>query len=360
GGDAPVARAVIFGILGRIATLRGGGANLLNALALALLLLGAWGGGSSRGLVLSFSAVTGILLLAPGEGRAPRPKGVLRRLRRGILRGLRVSSGAWLGASVPLLLWTPEMVPWGPIFSLLFLPLLGALLATGVLSLLPGASLLDPLLGPILCAEVGLLEGLARLLDHLPATPWSWPPIPPIAGALAVASVAAFIRGRASRGWPVALILLAALAALRPPQGPGASLISLGRGQGLLIRGEESTLLLDAGSVDRAAGGAIAIRDTLRAAGRDRCDLVLLSHPHADHVLALPGLLERIPIGGVAVGPRFGISPLGAALLGSSTPRGAIRRSSSTPSTTTPWWRVSGDTASIWWRRGICRRWGLR
>ena len=31
------------------------------------------------------------------------------------------------------------------------------------------------------------------------------------------------------------------------------------------------------------------IRDALRKGGRNHVDLVILSHPHADHLVALPG-----------------------------------------------------------------------
>ncbi len=324
GADAPVLRAVVFGVLATSATLRGRDEALGHRLALTLLLLGATsvGEAAGAGFVLSFAAVVGIALAQEEREPAPAPR-LLRRAWLWTGRSLRISLGAWLGASIPLVFWTPEFVPWSPIFALLFVPVLAALLASGLVALLPPLPLLEPALEWVMNVEIRVFEELALLLDRLPLTPWSLPPIPPIALALALASAAAALVSLARRGgvepragrWPHLLLALALVVAVVPRSPPGATLLDLGRGQGFLLRGKSATLLFDAGSLDRYQGGAIAIRDELRRHGLARLDLMVLSHAHADHMNALLALPDLVTLGAVAVPPRFGEAEMGRALL---------------------------------------------
>ncbi|MEE8141821.1 MAG: ComEC/Rec2 family competence protein, partial [Planctomycetota bacterium] len=316
GGDAPVVRAVVFGVLGSIAVWRGRGPSLANALAAAFLLLSAWRGGSeiSASFLFSFCAVAGIAFLRADEAHPSEPQSWRQRFLRRQRHTLKISASAWLGVSIPLVWWTPEVVVWAPLFSLLLIPLLTLLLCTGVGALLPALPGSDWILGGCCRSAVWLLEELSLQLDRLPGTPGSWPLLPPLAVALAITSGAAWLRGRRSRGWPLLLLGAAGVAALAPRPGPSATLLAMGRGQALLIQGQEGTLLYDAGSLDRREGGALVIREALREGGRCHLDLVILSHPHADHLVAIPGLLERISIGTVLVGPRFQDSELGSAV----------------------------------------------
>jgi len=97
-------------------------------------------------------------------------------------------------------------------------------------------------------------------------------------------------------------------------QTPALIAPNLYRGQSVILSGDRTTIVLDAGRIDLPEGGAGVIANSLWRAGKQRIDALLLSHPHADHVLAVPGLLERISIGMVFVGPRFTDQSLGKAI----------------------------------------------
>lgn len=320
GGDAPVVRAVVAGTLGTLAMACGRRGDLTNALAVSLLLVGAWRGDEAAraSFLFSFSAVAGIAFLAGrddarGDDHPSLASGFRVRLVRVLSRSLGVSFGAWLGASIPLLWWTPETVPLGPVFALLFLPLLAILLTLGIISCLTFSPLLA-VLAPLVGTTVRAMDVLSRGLDALPGTPGAWPPVAPLALGLALASVAVAVRLRGAQGWPCFLLVLAVVAALAPAAPAAGSLVPVGRGQLFAVVASSATVVLDAGSLDRPHGGALLLRDVLRRHGSDRIDLLVLSHPHWDHINALPALLERLRIGAIAVGPRFEEVPLGHAM----------------------------------------------
>ena len=303
GGDPPVVRAVFFGAIGAVAAVRGERGRTPHHLAVTFVLLVAWRGSTvlQPSFLFSFCAVAGIALWSRRNGG-----------RAWWSRSLRVSLGAWLGVSVPLAWFTPSVVYLSPFFSLAFVPLLTALLATGMVAALVGSSL-DPIAAPLLAIEIELLEGLAGRLDRLPGTPGQWPPLPPAAISLAILSLFAVRRARIR----LASFLIAGAigGALAPSPGPSLSLIDVGHGQAALLRGAPGAVLFDAGSLRQIDGGANAIARELHTLRDDGVDALFVSHPHADHLSALFLLPERIRIGRVFVGPRFDESDLGAVVL---------------------------------------------
>lgn len=305
GTDAPVLRAVLLAACACVATVRGRNRSLANPLAAVFLLVCAMSDGRvvAPGLLLSFCAVAAIAMLPPAPARTVRSS----RLRR----ALQISIAACWGASVPLVWWSPEVVPWGPFATLLLLPLLTIVLATGLLSLLPGTALFDRCLEWIASLAIGALDTATVWLDHLPATPTCWPALRPLSLALLLAAAGGFLLGHRYRRLAPAILLLAVLPTLAPPPRTGGELVPLGRGQGLLLVGPRATVLYDAGSADAPNGGSAAIRRALRRYGRMHVDLLVLSHPHADHMNAVLSLLRDVSLGTVVVGPRFADVPLG-------------------------------------------------
>ena len=75
------------------------------------------------------------------------------------------------------------------------------------------------------------------------------------------------------------------------------------------------TILYDGGSNHGGDPGRYLIAPALWAAGRSRIDVVVLSHPHRDHVNGLPELLERFPVGLLIVPPGFEQARLGRTVL---------------------------------------------
>ena len=88
--------------------------------------------------------------------------------------------------------------------------------------------------------------------------------------------------------------------------GPGdtrLTFLSVGQGDCAVFRSEGRTILIDAGPAGRGTdAGAKIIVPKLRQMGVSRVDLILLSHPDADHVGGTGAILEAYP------GARIGIS----------------------------------------------------
>jgi ComEC/Rec2-related protein len=324
GAEPPVLRATIFCVGAFLVHSRAVRPRLPELWALSFLVVtGVSNEERSLGLWLSFLAVAAIALAlerrTPGRGALPGTMNAGGRKGRrlaGLLEGLRIASAAWIGTHLLLVHLTPELVLIGPPISVLLAPWMVGVLVTTLLATLPdlGGALALPL-----DSLVGVGIALAEQLDRLPGTPTIAPPLSPVLLDLLLLAALALLCGgrRLTRG--LLVLTLAALLFLPnlPRRATGTLLLAppLGQGQGVYILGGEETILLDAGSVDLAEGGAPALHRELWREGRDRIDLLVLSHPHADHVLAVPGLLRRLSVSAVLVPPRFGDSALGAAIL---------------------------------------------
>jgi beta-lactamase superfamily II metal-dependent hydrolase len=68
----------------------------------------------------------------------------------------------------------------------------------------------------------------------------------------------------------------------------------VGQGDAILLQGPDFTLLIDAGRHDRND-----VLPYLRSVGVERLDLLVGTHPHADHIGQFPQVLEALPVGEV-------------------------------------------------------------
>ncbi|MEM1485422.1 MBL fold metallo-hydrolase [Oscillospiraceae bacterium PP1C4] len=71
--------------------------------------------------------------------------------------------------------------------------------------------------------------------------------------------------------------------------------IDVGQGDCELIQTPEQSILIDAGDV----GGGEAIADYLKAQGIKRLDIVIATHPHADHIGGMTDIIKKFEIGKV-------------------------------------------------------------
>lgn len=186
GGAAPVLRALAAVAFTWGAPVFGRrphyGRGLLLAAAVTLLIDPA--AARSPGVLLSFSAVGGILAfghlpfrsdgadaddlddalaaLEDGEG--------LRAFRHRLATGLRIGFGAWLGTAPATLGIFGTLAPWAPIASLVLAPLVALLIA------LLGATLALPLIAPLTTAPAELLRRGLMQSALLPGANLAGPP----------------------------------------------------------------------------------------------------------------------------------------------------------------------------------------
>ena len=78
----------------------------------------------------------------------------------------------------------------------------------------------------------------------------------------------------------------------RPADGHAVTYLDVGQGSATCFSGEGKVCLVDCGS--EASGETVA--SALREMGYDRVSLLILTHPHGDHVGGLPTLLRRMKV----------------------------------------------------------------
>jgi competence protein ComEC len=130
-------------------------------------------------------------------------------------------------------------------------------------------------------------------------TSWSGAPVLAIGFALVLA-LAWWMRSGRRLPRPAALALLAALPLLvwstalgtGPPAGLTVRFFDVGQGDSALVSTPEGANVLIDGGPDEEQ-----VATELAALGVKRLDLVVASHPHADHIIGLPAVLARVPVG---------------------------------------------------------------
>ena len=77
-----------------------------------------------------------------------------------------------------------------------------------------------------------------------------------------------------------------------PPAGLTIQVLDVGQGDAILVTSPAgATILVDGGPDERTVATELA------ALGVKRLDMVVATHPHADHVAGLPTVLSRVPVG---------------------------------------------------------------
>ena len=85
--------------------------------------------------------------------------------------------------------------------------------------------------------------------------------------------------------------------------------LSVGHGNACLLKCPNGkTILFDAGSMENGEYAASVIQANLADMGADRLDAVLISHADADHLNAVPFLIDQIPIREILLNPA-GLNP---------------------------------------------------
>ncbi|MGY5764672.1 ComEC/Rec2 family competence protein [Brachybacterium sp. DNPG3] len=262
---------------------------------------------ASIGFLLSALATAAILLAAPPLARAIRE---LSRDRLGdaACLVLAVPLVAQLACTPVLILLAPEISLWSVAVNMLVDPIVGPVTVIGLISLPVGLLWPDGAAGLMSLGGGGahLVLIIARTADALPLSriPVAEGAIGVLAclGILAALALAVATRRRRLTRWACAAVAVAVLAwgvgrsaPLRDQDPWIVAACAVGQGDAMLLRtgtaGDERTVLVDTGP-DPAA--LTACLDLL---GVDRIDLLVLTHPHADHTggrAALRG--DRLPL----------------------------------------------------------------
>ncbi len=269
---------------------------ILAAAVLVLLVLDP-GLATSVGFQLSTAATAGLVTLA-----SPLGERLATRLPEPLALAMGTTLAAQLGVT-PVLLFHFGDVPLVTLLAnVLAAPAVAPALLLGLLA--AGASLvIEPLgtvLGAIAQVPMRYLELIANVLGKAPVahvTSRGGPGVL-VVGGLVVAGVAAALRHGYRPPRAAKLAVLALLPALTwttalakgPPDELTATFLDVGQGDAALITSPGgATILVDGGPDEDDVATELA------ALGVKRLDLLVASHPHADHVVGLPSILARIP-----------------------------------------------------------------
>ena len=264
---------------------------------------------TSAGFVLSFSAMLGILTLAPPLNgllerlwpelartgpAAPLWRRGLGRFQRGFKALLAVSAAAQAGVLLPTAAYFHQLPLYGVLINLLIVPLAGTLLTPlyAVTLALSPAPLAGVGLGAAAAALTRLLLRLVGLLSELPHAAVRVPG-PSLLLSLGIgAGVLLLCRitpGSLKRRACAAALALAVAAggswAARPARLRYIQL-SVGQADSALLMDGSTTVLIDAGDDGQAA------LDYLLDEGRD-VDALFITHLHMDHTGGVGALLDN-------------------------------------------------------------------
>jgi competence protein ComEC len=321
GGGPSIQRAGVMGAAGLLALLLSRPASRWHALFLAACVTLAlnprvW---SDPGWQLSFAAVVGILLLAPGIGRR------LSALPGALADGVALTVAATI-ATAPLAahhFGTASLasLPANVVALPLIAPIMWLGMLRGLLGQVGPLATVNDLLGRLIAPLLSGLERLAALFADAPGSTLA----APLAGwldlvmAYAILGLAVFAARRVadrldtrastamaqlrrlSRGRKLAfsaaaialvtLVLAHGLTPARPPATLTVTFLDVGQGDATLVQHPDgSAVLFDGGPPE---GGVARL---LRRAGVRRLSAVVMTHASRDHHGGLAEVVERFPV----------------------------------------------------------------
>ena len=320
GAEPSVLRAGVMAGLALIGVLMGRPraiASILSAAVLALLVLDPWLIWSV-GFQLSVAATAGMVSVASQlaawcQRVAPKP--------------LAIAAGASMAAQLgvtPILLTHFGEVPLVTLpANLLAFPLVAPALLLGVLA--SGLGLVWLPIGMAIGALARVpMRGLELIADRLGKAPVGYltadgGPLVLLVSTVVVTVLVIWIRTRwrpprAATAVAVAalpLFVWASALASGPPSGLMVRFFDVGQGDAALLTTPEGASVLFDGGPDEEQ-----VARELASVGMKRLDVVVASHPHADHIVGLPAVLTRVPVGLLLEPGCPGASPLQADLDG--------------------------------------------
>ena len=311
-GAPPVARAVVMGLayLGALALQREPDGE--NSLGLAVLMLLAVEPLVlfDLGFQLSFAALWGLIRLTAPLHTAFAPPSfrrnsatILTRIWNVLAAALAASIAAHL-AVAPLLAWHFQTSTWsGILANLPMLPLAGLFLFTGIVHTVL-ALLGQSWQAPVTEMASWLMLAGAEFFARPPfGTGGVFPPpvwlLPLLLVGVAAPSWVRESRARvlALTGVLVAALFLSERVPGRPPSVPTLRVLDVGQGDAVLLQSPGGSTVLVDGGPPRLGGGAQPVVRALQALRIPALDVVVATHPHADHLGGLAQVLTEFPVG---------------------------------------------------------------
>ncbi len=260
----------------------------------------------SYGFALSVSATAGILVLAPGW----RDR-LSARMPRWFAEATAVAAAAQVAVTPVLVLMSGQLAPVAIPANLLAGPAVAPATLLGF-----AVALVAPLhmgLAQLLVRPAGLATGwIIEVAEHTAALPLGVIPWPGgvtglllLAGAVPLAVLV--LRHRRPRlialaaltGLVLAVTVAAPIVARWPPRGWLLVACDVGQGDALLVAaGPGRAVVVDAGP------DPVPVDRCLRSMGVGEVPLVVLTHPHLDHVGGLDGVFRGRAVGAVMVTPH--------------------------------------------------------
>jgi len=307
GAQPSVLRATVMGLLLLVSVLIERESQVMNALALAGLILLAWRPGDlwEPGFQLSYTATAGIVYLSPPLSAWLKERGWPAWLAV----ASAVSVGAQAGVTPIMLAHFNQLSLVGIAANLLVVPLAGAATTLGMLALsvelasAAAAALLFNALWVLLLAlraSVWLAAAVPAAMIHLPAPGWlavgAW------YGALGLLPCG---RRPWARRVALALCLVVTASSAWPWLRPGdrslrVSFLDVGQGDAVLVELPEGPrLLVDGGpgGTRRFDVGERVLAPFLWNRGAARLDVVALTHQDGDHAGGLAAVLRHFAVG---------------------------------------------------------------
>lgn len=328
GAGASVVRAAVMALLIAGAWPLRREPDIENTLGLALLLfLIAWPSSLyDIGLQLSLAAVWGLARLTgplrallnrtlPGREASEAYRGFDRH-RNGVLTAAAASLATTLTTAPLLAHHFGEFTPAALLSNLFAVPLAAVLLYSGWLGSVLNV-LAPPLAAPVNAATAGLAAGLnavshtfAELAGgHLEVFPPGWLVVGLCFAGLALAATWGHATARRptadhrrvalALGLAVVPITVSMWLPARPPRGVEVTFVDVGQGDAALVRLPEGAVILIDGGGSRTGTfdvGERVLLPFLRYRRIPHIDLLVLTHPHDDHLAGLLAVAERYPI----------------------------------------------------------------
>ncbi|MGX1777972.1 DNA internalization-related competence protein ComEC/Rec2 [Nocardia brasiliensis] len=307
--DPSVLRAGAMGSITLLALVTGRRKQALPALCAAIIgLLALWPAlAVSLGFALSACATGGLILLAPSWADWLRARGWWR-----LPAELCAVAAAAFVVTAPLVIAVAGKLSLVAILAnMLVEPVIAPITVIGAVAAVL-ASIWSPLAELVVHCAAPPLWWLLFVAEHAAAVPGASVTVPGgLAGGLVAAAIIVVgilvLRFAASRRLvlTVAFGVAAVLIPVRiwhpgwPPSGWVLAVCDVGQGDGLaLSTGDGSAVVIDVGPEPRR------IRMCLNRLGISRVALLVLTHPHADHIGGLAGALDGRAVAAIAVGAR--------------------------------------------------------